>query len=1835
MSKLNLLLLFSIFVITSCVVGEVQAPKDESGATVGPAITSVSPTGGALAGGTSVTLTGSAFATGMTVDIGGVACSPVVVSSTTSATCTTGANTAGTKTVAVTRTDGESSSLTSGYTYQGAPTVTSISPTVGSTAGSTAVAITGTNFISGATVTIGGVTCTSPTVTSSTSMSCITGARAAATVSATITNPDTQSGSGGTYTYTAPPNPTSVDINAGPIAGGTAIVITGTNFASPSVTINNVACTVGGSTATTINCTTGDNTASGAGTYDIVVRNSPSLITGTLTNGYTYQGPPNATGISPSGGDPTTTTPVTITGTGFDTTNSVTVTVGGIACTPISNLTATSFDCTIQTGGTLGATTVSVQNNDGGSQSDSTPVAFTYQNPPSIGAVNAVNGTNVTAAGAIGGGTAIQITGSDFLTGVTATVGGNTCTISSSNSTTILCTTPAGSAGAANVVVTNPDGQTDTATGAFLYQAAPTVLGITPDAGIQTGGTTVTVTGTGFDTSNGFTAEIGSGNTCTVLGAPAPTATSFACTTPAGTLGNTETVIVENQDGSLQQGTFNGYTYQAPPTITAFSPSAGPIAGGGTMTINGTNFRTGMVVEIDGTDCPVTNTSGYPNSVQCTIPNRGSAASGLSVVVRNTDTQSATAAGTFTYQVAPSATNTTPTAGSLAGAYSIVVNGSNFVSPSQVTINGNNCPITASTGSTITCTAPGSTSAGAFNVVVTNNDGQQATITNGFTYQNPPVITNITPPGGDLAGTANLVISGSGFDVINGISSVQIGSVTCPVVGTPTASSITCDVPAQSAGTYSVTVTNNDGGTQSVSQSNAYRYAVAPTISTISPSGGTTAGGTVVTITGTDFQVGAEITLGGTPCDGSSGTAANFVNSTEINCTTRSGSAGARTVTVTNPDNQTDQVLTGYTYANPPLITSIQALAGNAPLGNGQLAGGSTVRILGSNFTAGARVFINGTECTSTDDSLVPGEVRCVGTPAGTGTVDVRILLTDTQEFTLSNGFTYLDGPSVTGVSPGFGPTAGGTTVTVTGTNFDTVRGIERIELAGVLCTTPTVVNSTTANCTSGATGAATAGGVRLVTNDGDLQEDTLAAAWSYVAPPSIGGVAPTTGPATGGTPITITGTDFIPGGTTVTIDGTACSITSNDGTTIVCNTGSKTITAPLVADVVVTSFDGQSDNFSSFTYTPPPVASTVSSGGSTPAASISGAAGSVITINGANIDAAITDVRVGGTLCTSVAYVSATAVNCQVPAGAGTSDITVTNPDGQSDTITGGFVYISTPTVSSVNPSVISTSATTPITITGSGFVNGPGLAVTIDPGGTAQSCTGLTFVNSSTLTCTAPTHAQAAVDVRVTNGDAGNQQGTGSGILNYYPSPTINGGGLSPANGIEAGGQTLTINGTNFISPPLPTVDIGGSACTGVTVVSPTQITCTTPAGTGSGAVTVTTFGTMTSNSQTFTYDPPPSISTVTPDLGSDFTPTQITISGSDFNLTPDANSVRIGGVSCTVVTHNASTITCDVGDGSAIELVASDVVVTNSDTQSDTASGAFTYIATPTISSTSPAGFADNATTTVTINGTNFATGATVTIGGAACTSPSVSPTQITCSSPTTLVGTASYNIVVLNPDGDSVTDAGAWEAQAVPNIIGISPTSGDISGGTSVTVTGTNLEAGGTISFAGFNGTVTSHTPNTQAIVTVPNGTGLGTPPFSVDVVYTNPTGQSDTLSGGFTYNPSAPEIVFQTGVTSNPEDYGTTGSNVSATFTLENTGSATTSSLTISLTGANPGAFFINSDTCTGTSLSAGGTCTVDIVFLGGILAGSTTYNATLQATDGSVTATNDLTGATP
>ncbi len=159
-------------------------------------VTGISPPAGSTGGGTPITISGAGFVAPVTVKFRGVAATSVVVANATTVTAVTPAGSAGTADVSVVQ-GSQGSMLAGGYTYTSTPpppSVSTIAPAFGPTAGGTAVTITGASFVSGATVSIGGVAATGVSFVSSTTLTATTGAHATGTVNVVVTNPDLQTG---------------------------------------------------------------------------------------------------------------------------------------------------------------------------------------------------------------------------------------------------------------------------------------------------------------------------------------------------------------------------------------------------------------------------------------------------------------------------------------------------------------------------------------------------------------------------------------------------------------------------------------------------------------------------------------------------------------------------------------------------------------------------------------------------------------------------------------------------------------------------------------------------------------------------------------------------------------------------------------------------------------------------------------------------------------------------------------------------------------------------------------------------------------------------------------------------------------------------------------------------------------------------------------------------------------------------------------------------------------------------------------------------------------------------------------------------------------------------------------------------------------------------------------------------------------------------------------------------------------------------------------------------------------------------------------------------------
>jgi hypothetical protein len=152
------------------------------------------------------------------------------------------------------------------------------------------------------------------------------------------------------------------------------------------------------------------------------------------------------------------------------------------------------------------------------------------------------------------------------------------------------------------LTATNAAGHTDQAFTLTVTESVgrPTVTSVSPKSGPTTGGTTITITGTGF--TAGSTVLIGQGHgagtgavTATVQ---TQTPTSLTAVTPPGKKG-TWNVYVRTPNGTSAAVNADLFTYLLPrPAITSVSPNSGPTTGGTTITITGTGFVAGSTVLI-------------------------------------------------------------------------------------------------------------------------------------------------------------------------------------------------------------------------------------------------------------------------------------------------------------------------------------------------------------------------------------------------------------------------------------------------------------------------------------------------------------------------------------------------------------------------------------------------------------------------------------------------------------------------------------------------------------------------------------------------------------------------------------------------------------------------------------------------------------------------------------------------------------------------------------------------------------------------------------------------------------------------------------------------------------------------------------------------------------------------------------------------------------------------------------------------------------------------------------------------------------------------------------
>ena len=165
-------------------------------------------------------------------------------------------------------------------------------------------------------------------------------------------------------------------------------------------------------------------------------------------------------------------------------------------------------------------------------------------------------------------------------------------------------------------------------------------------------------------------------------------------------------------------------------------------------------------------------------------------------------------------------------------------------------IGGVSVPAVSQTQASLVFVTPPATAPGLVDIQLTADNIGSTTLTEAYEYVAAPTITNVSPGSSLKTGGDTIVISGTGFssDVV-----VRVGGQ--PATGVTRISSRTLTAivpPAAVAGVVDISVQNNDGQTATLTNSFTY-HNLAPTIVSIAPSEGPTAGGNTVTITGANF----------------------------------------------------------------------------------------------------------------------------------------------------------------------------------------------------------------------------------------------------------------------------------------------------------------------------------------------------------------------------------------------------------------------------------------------------------------------------------------------------------------------------------------------------------------------------------------------------------------------------------------------------------------------------------------------------------------------------------------------------------------------------------------------------------------------------------------------------------------------------------------------------------------------------------------------------------------------------------------------------------------------
>ncbi len=927
----------------------------------------------------------------------------------------------------------------------------------------------------------------------------------------------------------------------------------------------------------------------------------------------------------------------------------------------------------------------------------------------------------------------------------------------------------------------------------------PAITSLSPVAAASYAPFPLTVAGTGFIA--GSVVKLGATALPTTLNADGTLTASM----PSAVAGTYAVTVVNAAPGGGTSATVNLPISNPLPSITSVSPATGAVGVALPLTVSGTGFVPVSRISVAGTLLPTTlNADGTlsatvtavlpvgPNPVAVVNPTLGGGTSAAVSI-------------TLSYPLPVISKLYVATIAAGAGQFTLYAMGTGFVANvSQVLFGALALPATLNSSGWWTVTVPASAIASGAVVPIALRNGAPGGGTSAslpFTVTNPvPTLTSVAPATVVTGSGATVTLTGTNF--VPG-SAVLMGGSSVPTVYV-SATQLTAAVPAGApVGSLAVAVSNPapNGGTTAAKTLTVANSA--PTLSGLSPSSAIVgSAATSVTLSGTGFQAGSQVSVNGSPVS------TVFVSGTQLAASfpaTPLSTTGTRSVTVTNAGTGggTSASL-AFAVVNPvPAITALSPAA--ATVG----APDTTVTVTGTGFvpssvvyagtTALATTFVSSTQLTAVVPSSLLGSTGSLAATAidpapGGGT-------SSPATFAVLNPL-----PTTSAGSPNSGIVGDpDTTVTLSGTGFVASSTV----YSGPTQLVTAFTGSTQLTAVIPASMLASVGSLSLtVSNPAPGGGASAPVSFAVNNPaPAIATVSPASAiVGSADTMVTVNGTGFI------------ASSTLYVGTTLLATTfvGATQLTAVVPASMLSSTGalsltvanpapgGGANAPTSFMVNNPAPSVSALS-----PSAVVFGAPATSVTVSGSGFVAS--SVVYAGTTPLATTFVGATQLTAIVPASmlasVGSLSVTVANPapgGGASAPVPFNVGY-PVPTISSLHANTVAAGSGAYILYAmGTGFLPGKS---TILFGSLALAAT---MTNNGWWTATVPASALAVgatVSVALCNPSPG---GGASSTLPFYvtnPLPRIT--TLSPAAAYA--GFTMKITGTGFV--PGSVVTAGGT--------------------------------------------------------------------------------------------------------------------------------------------------------------------------------------------------------------------------------------------------------------------------------------------------------------------------------------------------------------------------------------------------------------------------------------